>query len=171
MSWGLDKSCLKWKISPKFMGGAGPHQPKGKNQRSLEKPMSWQLWLSSKLLWAQATQWVDTTIEAASEHARIHVLLWWNKDGQAHHYKWEMTFKAATDTTYKPFKTGISMPLIFIYNIVCMGSGTCINKHFFLMLKIVLGLVIFGTPSLYSCNSSTENLVLWPPPSTQCHDS
>ena len=49
-SWGLNKSYLKWKISPKFMGGAGPHQPKGKNQRSLEKPMSWQLWLYSRLI-------------------------------------------------------------------------------------------------------------------------
>ena len=75
------------------------------------------------ILWVQATQQADTTIKAVSERARIHVLLWWNKDGQAHHYKWEMSFKAAIDTMYK--KGIISHVSYFVYNIVNVGSGTC----------------------------------------------
>ena len=97
------------------MGGAGPHQPKGKNQRSLEKPMSWQLYravmtwdthklvgYSSKILQVQATQQADTTIEAAIwENPCMSCCDETNMQGKAHHYKWEMNFKAAIDTMHK----------------------------------------------------------------------
>ena len=139
------------------MGGAGPHQPKGKNQISLEKPMSWQLWYT-------LASWLIQQDSASSGYTASRHHNWgclWackNPCPVVIEERWASTslqmrdeFRGCNRHNVQSHLKQAYYPVShFLYDIVSVGSGTC--KQTFLHyaqqnINCPRPIGTFGTPS------------------------